>query len=537
MNMFSKMSVRAKLLLAFSVIIIFTILISVISLRQLFTNNVEINVVDDILGARHSRTANVQKAMVAANELSFTLVRDVSLYDPAKHDVQIAELAKNLMDATGILKGQSAPKLSQDMKDGAKEYVQHSTGDFLEALKKKEQDEAQKIYNKYLGPNFDKVTRAETELSNIQIHNALETIDSISSTTPIIIILISACIAVLVAIIIAIILSNQIVKSLKTAMAGADLIASGDLTQEIKAETADEFGILLKRLESMREKWRQLVSIIKKAAIGVEKNMQVINDITNEINEGAQNTQNRALTVAAASDEMVSTTGDIAKNCESAAASADTSNQTTRQGVNEVESTIREIHEQVERSRTDAEHIKALVDQSQKIGTIEQTIEDIASQTNLLALNAAIEAARAGEAGKGFAVVADEVRSLASRTGSSTQEIIKMVGQIQNDANTANESMIASLDNMNHLATRTGTVSDLLNNISNQVSDVNSQITQIATAAEQQTTATAEISTNMQDITSSAQGLAAKVHEAQSSVTNSVAELHNLVLQVRDLKV
>jgi methyl-accepting chemotaxis protein len=315
------------------------------------------------------------------------------------------------------------------------------------------------------------------------------------------------------------------------------VLATGDLSEKIVVDRGDEFGKIYKALETMRSELASNISLIEQTSANVHQCIEGIKEVGSRIDSAAQQTQNRSLTVAAASDEMVSTTADIAKNCERASQTADESNKTTTTGVSMVEETISGIREQVKKSNHDAELIKALVDQSDKVGTIVQTIEDIAGQTNLLALNAAIEAARAGDAGKGFAVVADEVRALASRTASSTQQITKMVSQIQNDASAANESITESLDNMNKLAENAGRVSGELGTISSKVKDVSDQITQIATATEEQTTATSEVSSNMQQITDSAKGLNSIVEESMNSLDSTDKVLSDMLKAISHFKV
>ena len=233
---------------------------------------------------------------------------------------------------------------------------------------------------------------------------------------------------------------------------------------------------------------------------------------------------------------MVSTTSDIAKNCEAAAMTSNQSQDIIREGVDQVEFVINDIRAQADKTKKDAELIAALLEQSNRIGTIVQTIEDIASQTNLLALNAAIEAARAGEAGKGFAVVADEVRALASRSSASTQEITKMVSQIQTDANNANDSMVQSSTEMENLAQKAAGVTAILNDIIDHVGNVNSQIGQIATAAQQQTTATAEISNNMQGVSNLTQESSRLSGETNDNIDKILEDGRNLVEMLKTFK-
>jgi methyl-accepting chemotaxis protein len=530
MGFFERLSVRGKVMGGFAVVIIFTILISIVSVLIMLNFNSASSYAHEVLAVRRVTLSTVR-------EMIDTMHNDIFL-SQAELENNTPDLLKGIEEkvvavSTKVkaLRGRTTPQQTAIIKNSIAEYENLYRNEFLPALAAQDHERMQSAFTKMhkLKVAADK---ACANIVETQIGNGIAKIEENTSYTPIYGILVASSCATVLAIMIAMIVSNYTVKNLRTALIASSAIAKGDLSKPVKSTSKDEFGKLLDEVEQMRTQLNELVGKIKSSVGQAVSDFGSIHDITMVIDESARSNESKAMTVAAASDEMVSTTGDIAKNCQNAALTADESNKSTQDGVDKVHQTIDSIREQVEKSKKDASLVARLVDQTQKIGTIVQTIEDIASQTNLLALNAAIEAARAGEAGKGFAVVADEVRSLASRTSGSTSEITKMVTEIQNDANTANDSMAASVEQMGILANQTAEVESLLSSIIENVTSVNTQISQIATAAEQQTTATSEISSNMQSITNESQNLTENVRTAQGTVNSSVDNLNSLKAMV-----
>jgi methyl-accepting chemotaxis protein len=275
----------------------------------------------------------------------------------------------------------------------------------------------------------------------------------------------------------------------------------GDLTKQISVKSNDEFGHLADEINSLVDKIRRIIIQIAQTSEQVSSSAVELQSTSEQMATGAEEVAAQAETVATAGEEMSATSGDIAQNCQMASESSQQASAAAVSGSQVVYETIDVMSSIAERVRSSSKAVENLGSRSDQIGAIVGTIEDIADQTNLLALNAAIEAARAGEQGRGFAVVADEVRALAERTTRATREISEMIKAIQLEtkgAVIAMEEGVSEVDKGSEKATNSGRA---LEQILQQINDVNAQIHQVATAAEEQTATTSEISNNMQQIT------------------------------------
>ncbi|NBB12704.1 HAMP domain-containing protein [Pseudomonas sp. SLFW] len=335
--------------------------------------------------------------------------------------------------------------------------------------------------------------------------------------------------AVLLTVLLAWLLTKSIVNPLSRAVRVAEEIAGGDLTRPIEIDGKDEPAQLLKALGTMQQNLRKTIELISGSATQLASAAEELSAVTEESSRGLQQQNNEIEQAATAVNEMTAAVEEVARNAVSTSEASQQSNQTARQGRDRVVETVKSIQDMTQQIQATTGLVEGLAEQGRDIGKVLDVIRSIAEQTNLLALNAAIEAARAGEAGRGFAVVADEVRALAHRTAQSTTEIEQMVAGIQSRTGDAVQSMSRNTDSTRSTLSLASSAGDALELITEAISQINERNLVIASASEEQAQVSREVDRNLVNI----RDLAAQTAAGANQTSAASHELSRLAVDLK----
>ncbi|MBH3427376.1 methyl-accepting chemotaxis protein [Pseudomonas alkylphenolica] len=508
----SNMRVGAKLGMGFGLVLALTFLLSVTGWHALNT-----------LIERGDKVENIARISDYTRDLRVHRLTMGTSTDP--QDIQplrktLDELSAHLQATRQHFTADSDVALFNQQRDAVNHYA-----DVLQALGQPGVDR-QPLYQRMAGYG-DVLLRTAQQLTASQ--KAKRDADAASAKT---LLSLVAVFALMLGALTAWVIARQIVRPLQHTLAVVGRIAQGDLSKDVLTDRRDELGQLQAGLQQMTLSLRELIGGILSGVVQVASAAEQLSAVTEQTSAGVNSQKVETDHVATAMNEMTATVQDVARNAAQASQAAAVADQQALEGERVVDEAIEQIECLAREVGASAVAVGELRTQSDKIGGVLDVIKAVAQQTNLLALNAAIEAARAGEAGRGFAVVADEVRNLALRTQQSTEEIESLVVGIQASTKAVSLSMDSSLEMSKSSVEFTRRAVGSLDNITRSVSTIQLMNQQIATASEQQSAVADEINRsviNVRDISDQTAGASEETASSSVELARLGHELERLV--------
>jgi methyl-accepting chemotaxis protein len=526
----SELKIKTKLLIGFGIIVFSLVLVALTALLAISSLSAN---VDSLLNKRLGQLKSTASISEAVRTSALTL-NDAYLLDGAdavQKELETTAYTRkvavdNMAKLKATLLSEKGRQLYQNVVDKRTPYAAERDK-IIKLLKEGKKAEALEEFKIIKPMRNEFVAKALKELDEyVQEQARLDgeaTTKSAGTARLTIFVLVAG--SLVVTLLVAIWIIGSISGPLGAAVKTANRIAERDLTVQVAGAGSTETGQLMAAMRDMVVNLKDVVSKTRDASASIVSVSSKLQITSEQIASGAEEVANQTHTVATASEEMSATSNDIAQNCHEAARSSKKAMDAADTGAKVVAHTVEVMGRIADRVNNTARTVESLGSRSDQIGAIVGTIEDIADQTNLLALNAAIEAARAGEQGRGFAVVADEVRALAERTTRATKEIGSMIKAIQSETQQAVAAMEEGVREV-HLGTKEAAKSgDALKEILDQINAVSMQVNQIATAAEEQTATINEITGNIHQISGvvqqTAQGSQDSAHSASQLATLS----------------